>query len=189
MKPSKPAPPPIAPGIVFENKIFAQPGVSYQRFGHRIATNQNLVAVGTSVTGPDSKVFLFEEVASNSSTSSGWTQRGFVSSLNIKNDGFGSAMTMDSSVLVVGAPLDDTAGFSSGLVYVFSVASSTATDSFDAKTKPSQVISAPITQKGASFGSALCMLDGTLVVGSPGATTETGPSSGIVYIYEVDDKG
>jgi hypothetical protein len=176
---------------VFENKIFAQPGVSYQRFGHKITTNHNLVAVGTSVTGPDSKVFLFEEVTSNSSTSSssGWKQRGFVSSLNMKNDGFGSAMAMDDSVLVVGAPLDDTAGFSSGLVYVFSVASSTATDSFDAKTKASQVLSAPVTQKGASFGSALCMLDGTLVVGSPGAATETGPSSGIVYIYEVDDKG
>jgi hypothetical protein len=176
---------------VFENKIFAQPGVSYQRFGHKITTNQNFVAVGTSVTGPDSKVFIFEEVISNSSStssSSGWKQRGFVSSLSIKNDGFGSAMFMDNSVLVVGAPLDDTAGFSSGLVYVFSVVSSTATD-FDAKTKASQVLSAPFTQKGARFGSALCMLDGTLVVGSPGATTETGPSSGIVYIYEVDGKG
>eukprot|EP01034_Spumella_vulgaris_P040784 gene40784-50469_t len=187
VKPSKPSPPPIAPGIVFENKMYAQPGVSYQRFGHKTATNKNFVAVGTSVSGPDSKVYLFEELfGANSTESEGWSQRGFVASNSAKSDGFGSAMDMDDFELVVGAPLDDSAGFSSGVVYVFNAE---ADQLFGDKTAVSQVLRAPVSQKGASFGAAVCLWGGVLVIGSPGAATENGPSSGIVYIYEMNVKG
>jgi hypothetical protein len=185
--PSHPQPPPIAAGTVFENKIFAKPGVSYQRFGHKIASNRNFVAVGTSVAGPASKVYLFEEFFEvNSTVSSGWTQRGSVSSGSGKSDGFGSSLAMDGEVLLVGAPQDDNAGFSSGLVYVYSAGPDSL---FDTHTVATQVLRAPVTQKGASFGSALSLLNDTLVVGSPGASTETGPNSGIVYIFSLDAEG
>jgi hypothetical protein len=132
-------------------------------------------------------VFLFEEFFEvNSTVSSGWIQRGSVSSGSGKSDGFGSSLDMDGEVLVVGAPQDDNAGFSSGLVYVYSAGPDSV---FDAHTRAIQVLRAPVTQKGASFGSALSLFNDTLVIGSPGATTETGPNSGIVYIFAIDEEG
>ncbi len=175
--PTKPLipPPPIVSEIVFEDKIYPKEGKAYQKFGHKVAANANFVAVGASSATSEPKLHLFEGVGDGK-----YTQKGILSSGSAKYDGFGLSADFDSDFLFVGAPSDDSFGYSSGLVYVYPAGSGSV---HEKGAKPAQILQPGVSQKGGLFGQTLSASNDTLVVGAPGSTSLSGKSAGTVYVY------
>ncbi|MEX1024525.1 MAG: FG-GAP repeat protein [Planctomycetota bacterium] len=88
-------------------------------------------------------------------------------------DRFGTSVAVHGSTVVVGAPLDDDGGMSSGSAYVF-----TATGgawSFARK------LTAPDAAAGAVFGTAVAIQSDTIIVGAPRAPLN--PGHGAAYVF------
>jgi hypothetical protein len=90
-------------------------------------------------------------------------------------DRFGFALATEGTVLVVGAPRDDTAAPQAGKIYLYSWNGTTYV-------KTQEIVS-PDAENEAGFGSALAMKGNKMLVGAPGVTQGTTLQAGAVYVY------
>jgi len=92
-------------------------------------------------------------------------------------DNFGVSVALSGNRLVVGADLEDTAGFDAGKVYIYDWDASTSTY-IEVTT-----ITASDAQVGDRFGSSVVLSGNRLVVGA--STVDTAePDTGKVYVYD-----
>ena len=140
----------------------APDGGSGQRFGHRIAANDNgdILAVSSLAPGNAGKVEIFVKT---SQSDDGSTQNSFTLAQTITgvtsdgssvNNAFGDsiAMSKDGTTLVIGAPgVDNTAQPDSGAVYYYKWNVDGSTNTYTLQ----QTISAPDTQINMKFGSSI----------------------------------
>ncbi len=114
-------------------------------------------------------------------TGSTWTEQSkLLASDAAAGDEFGTAVSVDGNVAVVGAPKDDDGGTDQGSVYLFIRSGSIWTQ--DAKITASD----SATHTGMLFGDSLALLGTTLLVGSPNADTGSNTDNGAVYYYKND---
>lgn len=96
-------------------------------------------------------------------------------------DSFGECVAIESDLVFVGAPGDDTGGGDAGALYVFRRDPSTGAWLLETK------LLAPDAAAGATFGRSVAyapQLSGALFVGSDGANSPAASASGKVYVFE-----
>jgi hypothetical protein len=137
-------------------------GGSGQRFGHRIAANDNgdILAVSSLAPGNAGKVEIFVR---NSQSSDGSSQNSFtlvqtltgvVSDGSTVNTAFGEsiAMSKDGSTLIIGAPGVDSTDFAdTGAVYYYKWNADGSTNTYTLQ----QTITAPSTYANVKFGTTV----------------------------------
>jgi hypothetical protein len=142
--------------------IEAPAGGSGQRFGHRIAANDNgdILAVSSVAPGNAGKVEIFVRT---SQSNDGSTQNSFALSQTITgvdsdgssiNTAFGEsiAMSKDGETLIIGAPgVDGTEQPDGGAIYYYKWNADGSTNTYTLQ----QTISAPDTQDNMKFGTTL----------------------------------
>jgi len=102
------------------------------------------------------------------------------------SDEFGSAVSLQKRIAVVGAPGKDTLGSNAGAVYVFE-----QTDTSDPTSWAQvKVLTAPDATAGDSFGAAIVNSEDIIIVGAPGdddaCPDDPECNSGAIYIFERD---
>lgn len=161
------------------HKLTASDGVTGDMLGSAVAITGATIALGAPnhPANPPSNadyyagaVYLYER-----STLGTWQQSTKLvapSGDNNAFDAFGSAITIDRSLLAIGAPQDDGSSTNSnaGAVYVYLRTGTTW--SLETKLTP------PSTNSPVGFGRALSLWDDTLAVGADSSSTD-----GRVYIY------
>ncbi len=153
-------------------QIIVSPNPSAAAFGHAVATQEGLVAVGdpgasTATEFEVGEVYLVD-------ATSGEVQATFVSPQveNRNADGFGHAVTFLGSALAVSAPLGGTDPVDHGQVFLF-----------DWETgRLQRILVSPEPQTNEYFGWALASDAELLVVGALGRGTAQ-PGAGAVYLY------
>lgn len=93
-------------------------------------------------------------------------------------DRFGSAVGVSGSRVLVGVPADDTAARDSGAAYVYDITSAAPSAPLLQLTNPSAI---PYE----AFGSATAVCGNRLVIGVPGASTDTVSWAGKAYVYDL----
>ena len=142
--------------------IEAPDGGSGQRFGHRIAANDNgdTLAVSSLAPGNSGKVEIFVRAGSASDGSSQnsftlvQTLTGVASDGSTVNTAFGEsiAMSKDGTTLIIGAPgVDGTEQPDAGAVYYYKWNADGSTNTYTLQ----QTLSAPDTQSNMKFGTSL----------------------------------
>ncbi len=158
----------------FVHTFHAPSGSEGAAFGASVAIAGSVVAVGApgdDELGPDAgAVHLFD-------LSTGRAIRKLLASNGAAGDGFGSALAIDGGILAVGARYRDGAAPNAGAVYLFDLVSGV---------EHSMLEPAGLAAND-SFGCALAMDGGTLVVGAQG--TRSGPLffAGAAYVVGVED--
>lgn len=99
----------------------------------------------------------------------------------VVGDQFGRPVAVKGDTIVVGAGLNDEKGVSAGAVYVFNRVNSQWVET----TK----LTASDASDGALFGTALDLIDDTLVVGAFGAGNDQGVSTGAAYVFQLGSSG
>ncbi len=193
----KPAPPALSKDHVSEAKLFSRTIslTEYQRFGHSLASYGSNVAVGTSKESMSASVYAYNIVVSSGlgnvnvscSHASVLPAPGEPIS-DIESayyDGFGQSVALNADTLVVAAPFRSISlattspdGYASGTVYSYSTKAAQAY-------QLAQTLVPSNPNANMWFGAALSMLQNTLAVGAPGASS-FGQMSGEVYIYVYD---
>jgi hypothetical protein len=142
--------------------IEAPDGGSGQRFGHRIAANDNgdILAVSSVAPGNAGKVEIFVRT---SQSSDGSTQNSFALAQTLTgvtsdgssiNTAFGEsiAMSKDGTTLIIGAPgVDGTEQPDAGAIYYYKWNADGSTNTYTLQ----QTINAPDTQSNMKFGTSL----------------------------------
>ena len=132
--------------------------------------------IETEPTGPGHRV------SGISPDTSGWEMRGpLTPSSVVAGDGFGSSVAIEGDLLAVGAIGDDEGGNRAGAVYVFQ--REAGQWSFQAKLLASDAAA------GATFGDAVTIESGRIVVGASGATVAEVEHAGAAYVFENDGSG
>lgn len=185
-----PGNPPISNPGIYESKVYALDGYSYQRFGHSLASSDNILAVGTaSHISSDNKVYLYKFLPEDSQFSNEletiWQEiQSFTNPASEKStyDGFGLSIVMNDNHLLIAAPFDNTLGYLSGKVYLYD------RNSGSLSYTPNQLISLVSSSgysMGSMFGSTLSLYEHSLAVGSP-YDSSIDLFSGVVYFYQYD---
>ena len=106
-----------------------------------------------------------------------------------EGDEFGSAVSVQKRIAIVGAPGVDTLGNDAGAVYVFEQADTSDPTSW----VQVKVLTAPDGTAGDSFGAALVNSEDLIIVGAPGdddaCPVDPECNSGAIYIFERDFGG
>ena len=144
--------------------IEAPDGGSGQRFGHRLAANDNgdILAVSSLASGNAGKVEIFKRTSQSNDGSTmnsfalAQTLTGVSSDGSSLNTAFGEslAMSKDGTTLIIGAPgVDDgsTSQIDGGAVYYYKWNADGSTDTYTLQ----QTIKAPETQDNMKFGTTL----------------------------------
>jgi hypothetical protein len=100
----------------------------------------------------------------------------FTSAEEDRYDQFGFAVAAHDAVLAVGAPRDDAGAPQAGAVYLYQWNGNAYVRT--------QIITSPVTQAEAGFGSALAMKGNKLLIGAPGVAIAGTPHAGAVYLYQ-----
>ena len=153
-------------------QIIVSPNQSAAAFGHAVAAQDRLVAIGdpgasTATEFEVGEVYLVD-------ATSGEVQATFVSpqAENRNADGFGHAVTFLGSALAVSAPLGGTDPVDHGQVFLFDWGSG----------RLQRILVSPEPQTNEYFGWALASDAELLVVGALGRGTAQ-PEAGAVYLY------
>ncbi len=156
-------------------QIIVSPNQSAAAFGHAVAAQDDLVAVGdpgasTATEFEVGEVYLVD-------APSGEIRSTFVSPYaeNRNADGFGHAVTFLGSTLAVSAPLGGTDPVDHGQVFLFDWESG----------RLQRTLVSPDPQTNEYFGWALASDAELLVVGALGRGS-TKPEAGVVYLYTSD---
>jgi hypothetical protein len=153
---------------------------SADHFGTSVSVSGDLVAVGSPDSGTGAtragRVSIHDLAASKPSTT-----LAFLENPNPAfNDAFGSAVAVDGSWIVVGAPGDDAGASNAGSVYAYDFSAGPATS-------PEWTLANPAPEAGDGFGSSLAIAGTLVAVGSPlddlGAT-----DSGCVHIFNLSSE-
>ena len=138
------------------------------RFGEAVGVDGNVAIIGAPGVGGTSDTgaaYLFE-------IEQGLQFRKLLPERLSNRSGFGSAVALEGSLAVIGAPNDLTGGFDPGCVYVF-----------DSRTggQLARLVGDPTEDRG--FGTSIALHRETLVVGHPN-DDEVARDAGAVYIFE-----
>ena len=141
----------VAPARAAEDKLIPVGGSPGEFLASAVATSGNTAVVG-SIFGAFNRVYVFARQGG------GWAQQQEVVANDAQaGDRFGASVALNGDTLVVGAPGDD--GFR-GSVYVFLRAGGVWTEQ--------QKLVAGDGEAGDTFGHAVGLGDGTLVIGAVG---------------------
>ncbi|HZW10940.1 MAG TPA: FG-GAP repeat protein [Phycisphaerales bacterium] len=155
-------------------KLLPADGFADANFGYSVALTGGIGAIGA--TGEDSQssgsVYLFD------TTTGAQLARVLPADAEARN-GFGLAVAIEGSVLLVGSPYTDEFGTSSGSAYLFDV-SDPANPVQLAKLLPAD------GGYGELFGYAVAVSGDTVLIGAP-SDTENGPFSGSAYLFDISD--
>ncbi|MEM9301722.1 MAG: hypothetical protein AAGE01_06405 [Pseudomonadota bacterium] len=158
---------------VVEQEIPVPAGFTAIRFGAAVALRGSLLAIGapgsSGAKGASLQAALYERVNDD------WRiKQPLASSGGNVDDGFGTAVSIDGSVIAVGAPGDaEGEAQGSGAVYLFDFEGSLA----DKAKMPTPVA-------GAALGTALAADGGRLAVGAPGSAIASA-FAGSVELYDI----
>ncbi len=158
---------------------------TYYRFGHSVAISGRTIAVssplGRDLTIPGGGVYrsgivtMFEY----DSCADTWNETQILQASDAtSNDNFGNAIALAGNRLIVGAPLDDDNGNSTGSVYVFTRLAGVWTET--AK------LNHTLPGRFDYFGQTVSMSeDSTLtIIGAPGRDNPGALNSGAAYVFE-----
>ena len=155
---------------------------NFDQFGFSVDINSNnqiiVGAIGEDIDGTNSgNAYLYELVAST------WTLQGRIANPNnyntVNNDSFGTEVAISDDYFAVAAIDEDTAsGTSSGVVYIFDIATRTLQNTIENPNAFGNV-------DNDRFGKVMSLSNTRLAVGVP-AEDETGAdNSGKAYLYKV----
>ena len=155
-------------------KLFASDPTGFASFGAAVATNRNLLLVGSSnatgYTYDVGAVYVFE------STNPGiWLETGKLFAEDGKSSAFGGAVSFDGSTIVVGDLDDMTIGSSAGAAYVF------ARSSLGEWTQQAKIHPEDLAAKD-QFGSVVSVSGSSALVGE---YPYESPQPGTVYVFAV----
>ena len=159
-----------------EALLIPDDGQPQDRFGFQVAAdNALLVASSPWHDHPGAvdagSVYVFRRRAT------GWTQEAsLTSSPPVAESDFGTALDIDETTVLVGAPLDDELGLDAGAAYVFTKHAG----SWVQETK----LVAPDGRERDNFGSSVSVFGDTAVVGAPKEDNLSGNNAGAVYVFQ-----
>ncbi len=137
-----------------------------------VAVSGATIVVGSAATGPDGRGAGAAYVYTPDGIG-GYSEVKLVAPDGASDDGFGSALAVSGSSIIVGAPFDDHVGVDSGSIYVFKAVGSGGYST--AKYVASDGAA------GDHYGASVASDGSTIVVGAPG-DDDTGQSAGSAYI-------
>jgi drug/metabolite transporter superfamily protein YnfA len=153
----------------------------YDGFGAAVAVAGRTVAIGTSISYPvpvgmsPEAAFVYDLAAAEPA----------VPRLVLRdprptpNDGFGEALALDGSHLIVGAPKNSSQAAQAGSAYLFDLASPTPT-------LPVHTFDQPGAVANAYFGAAVASIGRRVAIGAPRSEEAPSPDAGNAYLYDLD---
>jgi trimeric autotransporter adhesin len=159
--------------------LTASNGAPSTELGYSVSISGSTIVAGApdSNQGPGAAYIFVEPTG-------GWANMTQTAELTASDgedhDGFGSAVAISGSTVVIGSPYASIGtNAEQGAAYVFTESGSTWTQS--AKLSSSDGVSYNY------FGSALATTGSTIVAGAPGATIGTNPDQGAAYVFVHSD--
>ncbi len=153
-------------------RLLADGGLASDRFGDAVAVSGDAdVLVGAPGQGGKGAAYVFGRSGLN------WTQRQVLAATGgAAGDLFGTAVGLDGSQAVIGAPGRDTAaGADAGEAYLFTYASMTWSQA--------QVLTPADAAAGDVFGIALAQQGPRVLIGAPGADVNSTADRGAAYLF------
>ncbi|MBI1826289.1 MAG: FG-GAP repeat protein [Planctomycetes bacterium] len=149
------------------------------RFGTSVGVDGDWIVVGTPnrdcVAGPDcGEAYVYHNDGGS------WHEAATLTALTpTARAKFGTALAIDGNVIVVGSPSESCdSGQGCGAGYVFR---------FDGQNWISDGAITPSDRSASqSFGTSVAIYEDTVVVGAPGADTQSATSSGAAYVFQVN---
>ena len=143
-------------------------------FGNALALTDTIAVIGApsdeTDAGPDAgSVYTYFRDGTN------WVQKARLSPNDVyPGDNFGAAVALSADTLVVGAPSDDSLGWQSGAVYVFSRSGDAWIQ--EARLYPDQV------QSYSYFGSVISICGDTILIGKPSTNARVSEPEAYIFI-------
>ena len=163
-------------GYAQQAKLIADDAAAGDDFGNSVAVAGDTIVVGAPFDTSGS-VYVF-----GSDGFGGYAQQAkLIADDAAAGDDFGNSVALAGDTIVVGAPDDDDAGYSSGSVYVF------GSDGFGGYAQQAK-LTADDAAGGDNFGHAVALAGDTIVVGARG-DDDGGSFSGSVYVFGSDGFG
>lgn len=162
-------------GYSEEAKLFESSAGS--QFGYSVAIEQNYAIVGASFEDDNGAAYIFKR--SDDPNVTGWILQDRLTAFDgAADDGFGYSVDIYQEFAIVGAPLDDDAGTTSGSAYVFR--------QNDDPNDPYWFLQTKITASDAEsfdwFGYSVSIYDKVAIAGAFGDDDE-GAEAGAVYVF------
>ncbi len=156
-------------------KLTASDAVLDDRFGHALAVEGDMLAVGAFArddgASQSGAVYIFER------DTGVWTERAKINPSDPSADKrFGSAVSLDGGILLIGAPTDNGSGPDSGAAYAFEQVGGIWTER--------QKITPSDSSSGQLFGDAVDLDRGRAAIGAM-FRDSLGANSGAVYLFEL----
>jgi hypothetical protein len=149
-------------------KLTASDAAAGHEFGYSVALSGSLALIGSPVADgmaiDSGAAYLFD-------LQSGAELQKITGSVAAANDGFGSAVALDGTLALIGAPNNDAVGLNGGMVYFFNAPTGT---------ELSRLINAAFGGASEGFGARVALHGGLAIVGAPGANAFTGAA------YQID---
>ncbi len=158
-----------------EAKLTASDGAAADFFGISVSISNNLIAIGASgVDGGAANtgaIYIFRHDGIS------WVEETKLNSSDaVKDDYFGSSISIENDTVVVGAQKNDPLGEQSGSAYLFSFNGEEWTE--NAK------LIAGDGMPWAQFGRSVSISNNKVLVGAPGQDSYNGTGTGSAYLYE-----
>ncbi len=162
-------------GYSEEAKLFESPVAS--QFGYSVSIEQDYAIVGAAFENDNGAAYIFKR--SDDPNVTNWIlQDKLIASDGAADDGFGYSVDIHQGFAIVGAPMDDDDGLTSGSAYVFSQNDDPNDPYWFLQTK----ITASDAESSDWFGYSVSVYDRLAVAGAFGDDDE-GDESGAVYIF------
>lgn len=145
---------------------------AYESFGSQVAVSNTLLAVSARQRDDSGVVYVYTRDGVS------WVSSvRFVPADSTREQRFGHSVSVEDSLVAIGAPGDRSGAFDGGAVYVHAKEGG---EWVMTKIVPSAV------NEGDVFGTVVLLRDGVLFVGTPG-DDESGNNAGSVHVYEQSD--
>jgi hypothetical protein len=171
-----PLPKPL-PFIQPNGKLIASNGKSFDHFGHRIASDGNIVFITTATPGGVGNiVYIDSDVwpTSNGSIVAAWYEKGRVAHIIPPYD-MDSNIITSNGTLFISFPKDSSPIRNGGSVSIYS------NTLLDPAYKVAQKLTCSVPN--AQFGYSIDVFEDILVVGAKGEKSSSNPNLGRAYIY------
>jgi FG-GAP repeat len=158
-------------------KLLAGDAAPGRQFGQSVSISGDLVVIGSQLDDDSARspgsAYVFER---NQGGPDKWGPGGkLTASHGTRSNAFGSAVSISGDFVVVGAPGDSSAGFSSGAAYLF--------QRKDNRWAEAAKLTASDTAAGDNFGNSVSIDGNEVVIGAPFGDAKA-DDSGSAYIFE-----